>query len=208
MSLSVLGAGFGRTGTMSLKLALEKLGLGRCYHMAEVFQNPGHAERWSAAAEGEKVDWDALLAGYGAAVDWPSTYFWRELAAYYPNAKIILTLRSAESWYKSCQSTIFQAMTGTTDDPVRVAQQKMARRLVVDGTFGARIDDAAHTMAVYEKHNEEVRRVIPKERLLVYEIREGWAPLCSFLGLPVPEEPFPRVNSTEEFQSRLLARGE
>ena len=205
MAITVLGAGFGRTGTMSLKLALEKLGVGRCYHMVEVFQNPGHAEAWASAMGNPHFDWETVLAGYGATVDWPSTTYWRELAAAYPKAKIILTVRSPESWYKSCVSTIFVAAKQDTSDapPARQAQQAMVRKLVFGGAFEGRLDDAAFCMSVFEKHNEEVRRTIPAERLLVYETGQGWGPLCDFLGLPVPNEDYPKVNSTDEFRGRI-----
>jgi hypothetical protein len=204
MTLKVLGAGFGRTGTLSLKIALEMLGLGRCYHMSEVFQNPGHAELWSAAADGD-VKWETLLAGYGCAVDWPSTYFWRELANYYPESKVILTHRSTESWIKSAKETIFGALrAGVADDnPALAAQRQMARKLVIDRTFGGNTEDDAHLAAIYEQHLDEVRRTIPAERLLVYQAREGWEPLCKFLGVPVPAVDYPKVNSTDEFNARF-----
>ncbi len=210
MTLKVVGAGFGRTGTLSLKIALEMLGVGRCYHMAELFQSPGHAEQWSAAADGT-VNWDTLLAGYGAAVDWPSTYFWRELANYYPDSKIILTHRPTQSWIKSAKETIFSVIGTPTpeDQPIMAAQKNMAKKLIIDGTFGGNIDDQLHLAAVYEKHLDEVRRTIPAERLLVYQVSEGWEPLCKFLGIPVPAVDYPKVNSTEEFKSRVngLAEG-
>jgi Sulfotransferase domain len=204
MTLKVLGAGFGRTGTLSLKIALEMLGVGRCYHMMEVFQNPGHADMWSNAADGN-VDWETLLAGYTAAVDWPSTYFWRELANYYPDSKIILTHRSTQSWIKSVKETIFGVIgTPTPDDkPHLAAQKSMAQKIVTDRTFGGNIEDDAHLAAVYEKHFEEVRRTIPAERLLVYQVGDGWQPLCNFLGIPVPAVEYPKVNSTEEFKNRV-----
>jgi hypothetical protein len=207
MTIKVIGAGFGRTGTLSLKVALEMLGLGRCYHMAEVFANPGHADRWSAAADGD-VNWDSLFEGYTCTVDWPSTYFWRELANYYPEAKIILTHRSTESWIKSAHATIFRDILGEDpeDNPTLTAQRKMARKLVVNNTFGGNIEDTANLAAVYEKHNEEVRRTIPAERLLVYEVREGWGPLCKFVGVPVPAVDYPKVNTTEDFQARVASR--
>jgi Sulfotransferase domain len=212
MTLAVLGAGFGRTGTLSLKIALEMLGLGPCYHMTDVFKHPEHPALWTAAAEG-KPDWEKLLAGYQSTVDWPSTYFWRELADAYPNAKVILTLRSTESWIKSATSTIFRAIAAETaaDDPPNVtAQRNMAKGLIFDRTFGGIIDDHAHLAKVYESHNEEVKRTISADRLLVYEPREGWEPLCKFLGIPVPPTPYPKVNTTEEFQSRVekLVKGD
>lgn len=209
MTLKVVGAGFGRTGTLSLKIALEMLGVGRCYHMAEVFQNPGHADLWSAAADG-KVDWETLFAGYGATVDWPSTYFWRELANYYPDSKIVLTHRPTQSWIKSAKDTIF-AIIGTPapeNNPVLAAQKNMVKKLIVDGTFGGNVDDPVHLAAVYEKHLDEVRRTIPAERLLVYQVGEGWGPLCNFLGIPVPAVDYPKVNSTEEFNSRAASHAD
>lgn len=204
MTIKVIGAGFGRTGTLSLKIALEMLGFGPCYHMMEVFQNPGHSELWSAAADGN-VDWEKLFTGFSSTVDWPSTYFWRELANHYPDAKIILTHRSTESWIKSVQATIFQHIQGdpTDDKPAVAAQRRMAQKLVQQGTFGGNVEDRAHLAKVYEAHNEEVRRTIPADRLLVYEVKEGWAPLCKFLGVPVPPVAYPKVNSTEEFQARV-----
>jgi Sulfotransferase domain len=211
MTLAVIGAGFGRTGTLSLKLALEMLGFGPCYHMVEVFKTPGHAERWAAAASQTNVDWDDLLNGYNSAVDWPSTYFWRELAEYYPNAKIIHTERSTESWIKSVNETIFRAIAGNSDDGAHVdAQRAMARELVFNRTFGGQVDDRAHLARIYENHSKEVKRTIAPERLLVYQSGQGWEPICKFLGVPVPAAPYPKVNSTEEFQSRVdrLTKGE
>jgi hypothetical protein len=200
MPLRVIGAGFGRTGTLSLKLALEQLGLGRCYHMVEVLENPAHATFWSTAVEGEAVDWEALLGPYGAVVDWPACTFWRELASRYPEALVVLTVRDPEAWYRSAHDTIYQVMQRGPADDVRLA---MARRIVLEHTFGGRFEDRAHAIDVYERHNEAVRRTIPAGRLLVYEVREGWEPLCRFLEQPVPAEPFPRVNTSEEFRGRL-----
>jgi Sulfotransferase domain len=204
MTLRVIGAGFGRTGTLSLKFALEMLGIGPCYHMVEVFKNPQHSELWSAAADGN-VDWDKLFAGYASTVDWPSVHFWRELADYYPNAKLILTKRSTASWVKSVNETIFRHLDSepTEDNPVRAGQMRMAKKLVLERTFGGSVADPEHIGKVFEAHNEEVLRTIPAERLLVYEAREGWEPLCKFLGVPVPNVEYPRVNTTEEFQSRF-----
>lgn len=212
MTLAVIGAGFGRTGTLSLKIALEMLGLGPCYHMMEVFKNPGHAALWSAAADGD-VDWEKLFTGYQSTVDWPSTFFWRELTEVYPNAKVILTLRSTESWIKSTTSTIFKVMAaedGTEEPPHVIGSRNMAKKLVFERTFGGNVEDHAHLAKVYEAHIEEVKRTISADRLLVYESREGWEPLCKFLGIPVPAMPYPKVNTTEEFQARAekLVKGD
>lgn len=205
MTLSVIGAGFGRTGTLSIKMALEQLGVGRCYHMVEVFENPHHIALWRAAADGHPVDWDALFAGYGAAVDWPACHFWRHLMDHFPDAKVLLTVRDAERWYQSAHDTIYQAMIGSLpiDDPVARSQREMAAKIVLEDTFGGRFEDRAHAIAVYERHNAEVRRAVPPARLLVYELGEGWEPLCRFLGKPVPAEPFPRVNSRDDFRAAL-----
>ena len=205
MSLAVIGTGFGRTGTLSLKGALEKLGFGRCYHMMEVLANPGHAPVWSAAADGEPVDWHAVFDGYGATVDWPSTRFWRELLACYPDAKVVHTERDPERWYESVSNTIYQAMISPLeiDHEVVQAQRGMARRIVLDQTFGGRFEDREHTLEVFRRHNQAVRDEVDPERLLIFEVAEGWAPLCRFLACPEPGEPFPRVNTTEEFRERF-----
>lgn len=202
MALSVIGAGFGRTGTLSLKSALERLGFDPCYHMMEVGKNAGHAEEWLRAANGERVDWDTLFAGFHAAVDWPACSFYRAYAALYPDAKVILTLRDPDRWFDSVHNTIYPRMMNAPEnvDPERRVRLTMARKLIIENTFDGRMDDRAHAIAVFERHIEEVKRVIPAERLLVFRVADGWGPLCDFLDKPVPDEPFPQVNSTEEFQ--------
>jgi hypothetical protein len=198
MPLSVIGAGFGRTGTLSLKLALEQLGLGPCYHMVEVFKDPKAPGYWEAAADGAPVDWETVFTGYGCTVDWPSATFWRELAQAFPQAKVILSVRDPESWFASTQATIFRRGFDDMDDPF----QRMAAKVIGD-LFERRLDDKARLIEVFERHNEEVRRALPPERLLVYEVSQGWGPLCDFLGVPAPSGPMPKVNSTEEFQQRV-----
>lgn len=202
MALSVIGAGFGRTGTLSLKGALERLGFDPCYHMMEVGNNAGHAEEWLRAANGEQVDWDKLFAGFHAAVDWPACNFYRDYAALYPDAKVILTLRDPDRWFDSVHNTIYPRMMNAPkdNDPARKVRLAMARKLIIENTFGGKMDDRAHAIAVFERHAEEVKAAIPTERLLVFRVADGWGPLCEFLGKPVPDEPFPQVNSTEEFQ--------
>lgn len=201
--MKVIGAGFGRTGTMSLKIALEQLGL-PCYHMKELISHPQHAPHWDAASRGQAVDWDAVFKGYEATVDWPGAAFWRELMQRYPDAKVILTLRSPESWFKSASETIFSI---DQHFPIGLVLPYLpgfgrifpiAQRIVHHGTFGGRHLDPEHAMAVFRAHAEEVQRTVPPERLLVYEVKQGWEPLCAFLGVPVPSAPFPRVNDTQE----------
>jgi len=209
MNLQVIGAGFGRTGTHSLKIALEMLGFAPCYHMVEVFTHPGHSEMWEAAARGEKVDWEWLIGTYKAAVDWPSAYFWRELWKMNPDAKIILTERPAEAWYKSFSSTILEFMqrgdAGITD-PILLAQRKMGRFLLNETLFAGHFEKD-HVIDVYKKSNDAVRREVPKDKLLVFDAPEGWGPLCAFLGVPVPETAYPLTNTTEEFRNRAISRG-
>jgi hypothetical protein len=201
MSLSVIGAGFGRTGTMSLKLALEQLGLGPCYHMVEVFKNPEAPGYWEAAADRQSLDWEEVFAGYHSTVDWPSATFYRELAEAYPEAKVVLTLRAPKAWFASTQATIFKQGFDGADHPFARMTSKVIGRL-----FDLRMHDEAHCIEVFNRHNETVQRVIPKERLLVYDLAEGWSPLCGFLGVPVPEAPMPKANSTEDFQREIAGR--
>ncbi len=207
MALTLIGAGYGRTGTLSVKVALEQLGLAPCYHMTEVFQHPEHVAVWSAALDPKPVDWDALFRGYVASVDWPACHFWRALSRHYPDAKVLLTLRSAESWYASVHETIHQVLSNPPPpgDPL-AAWHAMARKLIDERTFGGRFADRAHAIGVYERHNAAVQREVPRERLLVYEVAQGWEPLCRFLEVPVPGTPFPRVNSTDEFRTRAGLR--
>ena len=202
MPLSVIGAGFGRTGTMSLKLALDRLGFGPCYHMVEVFKNPKASGYWEAAADGRPVDWEEVFAGYGSTVDWPSATFYKQLANAYPEAKVILTVRDPEAWFASTQATIFSRhiRDDTEDD-----WQRMVLKVIGD-LFDRRMTDKAKLIEVYQRHNEEVRRTIPQERLLVYEVADGWEPLCRFLNAEVPNESMPRANSTDEFRQNLAAK--
>ncbi|HEY2070567.1 MAG TPA: sulfotransferase [Rhizomicrobium sp.] len=201
--MQVIGAGFGRTGTLSLRVALEMLGLSPCYHMLEVFGHPDHNDVWEAAAEGKKVDWKTFLAPYPAGVDWPICHFWRELADVFPDAKFILTERDPESWYKSISQTILDSMSRTAEspDPSRQRRARMGKLIVGEQTFGSDFSKE-NVIAVYKRHNAEVKATLPASRLLVYDTPQGWRPLCEFLGKPVPAADFPRTNSTEEFRAR------
>jgi Sulfotransferase domain len=208
MTLEVVGAGFGRTGTLSLKAALERLGLGPCYHMAEVIKNPPYAEHWMQAAEGRKADWDAVFKGYRSSVDWPACAFYADQARHFPKAKVLLSVRDLKTWYESCAATIFKVMQARVELVPAPMQHvaKLARKLVAENTFGGRLSDAEHCMAVHRAHIDEVKRTIAPERLLVYQVGEGWEPLCRFLDVPAPAEPFPRVNEREGFGKYLPGR--
>lgn len=203
MALQVIGAGMGRTGTLSIKTALEQLGFGPCYHMTQVFERIDDSPMWQQFAAGERSDWDTLLGDFRSAVDWPASYFWRQLAAYYPQAKVVLSVRDAERWFGSISSTLFRFMNAPTpqnNEPAR-RQIAMARDIVQHRIFSGDLDDHDHIIDVYRRHNREVQAALSADRLLVYDVAQGWAPLCDFLGVPVPGEPFPRVNAQDELLS-------
>jgi hypothetical protein len=204
MTIEVIGAGFGRTGTLSLKLALEKLGFGKCYHMYEVGQNPDHVEVWQQATRGEPVDWGALYRGYRASVDWPACNFWEIQLQHFPEAQVILSERDPERWYRSIMNTIYPGSLKArkSEDPQTRAWADMIFELIWEGTFHGRVEDQEHAIDVYLAHNEYVKKQAPPNRLLVFDAGEGWEPLCRFLDCRVPDEPYPRVNTTEEFQAR------
>lgn len=205
MSLKVVGAGFGRTGTRSLKEALEMLGFGPCHHMMEVFLNvETQVPFWDRVAKGETVDWNEALGAYNSACDWPTCTFYKELADYYPQSKVILSLRDPKSWYKSVLSTIMPAMKKPEPGATIRLPGIFGPILMGEKTFNNDFSEA-NMIAVYERHNEEVKRTIPKDRLLVFEAKDGWAPLCAFLGAPVPDKPYPNMNTTEEFVGRTAA---
>ena len=205
MTLKVIGAGFGRTGTLSLKRALEALGYSKCYHMAEVAEHPEHAALWTAAWRGE-APWETLFAGYAAAVDWPAAAFWPRLMRAYPQAKVILTVRDAEAWYRSAANTIFLSMQEglkrSDTDPVREVRLRMAKEIIIDGTFGGDLNDKARAIAVYQANVARARAEVPTERLIEFDPRAGWPPLCTALGVPVPNTPYPHINTTAEFTER------
>ena len=214
--MKVIGVGVGRTGTLSLKAALERLGLGPCFHGRHVLDHPDRLPLWEAAAAGRTVDWKAVLAGYRSTVDWPGAAFWRELAAAFPDARLILTVRDADGWYASVQRTIYRMFgDGPTDERIAEARRVVPgldiftafhRRMIWDGFFAGRFADREYAIRAYEEHNASVRREIPPDRLLVVEPGVGWEPLCAFLGLPPPTEPYPHLNDPDRFWARVDAR--
>ena len=203
MGLKVVGAGLGRTGTHSLKIALEQLLGGPCYHMVEVFGHPEHVPAWQAAADGNMPDWDALFEGYAAEVDWPASAFWRQLSEHYPDAPVLLSTRdSAEQWWHSADRTIFEIFKMERPPmPDSDAWLEMVTALF-HTTFADPLDKDA-CMAAYERHNAEVRATIPAGRLIDWKPQDGWAPICAALGVEVPDEPFPVTNTTPQFREML-----
>jgi hypothetical protein len=197
MALRVVGAGLGRTGTSSLKFALQRLLGTPCYHMMEVFTHPEHIPLWHAAAHGRMPDWQALFAGFGAAVDWPAAAFWPELSAAFPDALVLLSVREPQSWWQSASETIFPGIreqTGT-EWHAMVTDLLAAR-------FTSAVDDPAAAIATFERHNARVRATVPAQRLVEWRAADGWGPLCTALGMPVPSEPFPHTNTRADWQAR------
>ena len=199
MSLKLIGAGMGRTGTASLKIALEQLGLGRCYHMTEIMQNPEYIKYWVNAANGNP-DWDTIFNGFGATVDNPGCGFWKELASFYPEAKIILTTRDAEKWFESTNETIHSLeFAGFIK---KSPWGEMVQKTVYD-TMDNRMQDKEYMISFFENRTQEIINTIAPDRLLVYQVKQGWGPLCEFLDIPVPSMDFPRVNSRDETKELL-----
>ena len=203
MGLKVIGAGFGRTGTLSLKLALERLGFDKCYHMMEMPLVPHHVEQWRALAAGQNVDW-------------PSCNFWRQQLKVFPDAKVILTRRAPEQWYASVMQTIWLSSERGRMDLAAAEQRgevespgqdriKMLYEVIWDGVFGGRMDEKQHVINCFERHNQEVINSVPRSKLLIIEPGDGWAPLCEFLQIDIPDADYPRINSKEDFQKRFLS---
>lgn len=214
--LKIIGAGFGRTGTLSLKTALETLGFGPCYHMVEVIENHERIDDWAVALEGNP-DWDRTFAGYQATVDWPGCTYWRELAEHYPEAKVLLSVRDPQKWYDSVNNTIYYvsqlamdpenmppAMKERFHELPRDGRRQIVNELIWVNTFGGRFEDRDYAISVFEKHNQAVRDAIGADRLLEYQVGQGWQPLCDFLGVPVPAADFPRVNDGASFREAVL----
>jgi Sulfotransferase domain len=200
--LRVVGAGLPRTATRSLKDALELLLGGRCYHMAEVFEHLEDVPVWRAATRGDELDWSSFPPDCVAAVDWPASAFWRELAAAHVDALIVLSTReSATKWWESADETIFPILRKPVEQPENEEWHQMVLELAAR-EIGSDWDNAERAQAFYERHNEEVRREAPADRLLEWRATDGWEPLCEALDLPVPDDPFPRVNTREEWRAR------
>jgi hypothetical protein len=205
MTLQVVGTGLGRTGTKSMQTALGMLGVGPCHHMVEVFKNPASMQLWIDAAEG-RPNWEAIFEGYRSVVDYPGAAHWRALVDYYPNAKVLHTVRDPDQWFESTQATIFApgslAVTAS-EGPLATFFASIA------GPMRAHMADRAFMTDYFRRHTEEVKAHVAPERLLVYEVGEGWDRLCAFLGVPVPAEPYPSENSRAEFVGRVeAARGD
>ncbi|WP_340150836.1 sulfotransferase family protein [uncultured Sneathiella sp.] len=206
MPIKVIGVGVGRTGTYSLKLAINQIGLGPCHHMEEVLHNqPAQVPLWAAAAKGAP-DWMAIYKGYESAVDWPTAGFFRELYTAYPTAKFILTHRTPESWAQSFSYTIYRLLAERDQAPEELQEWLDMTSKVIDKTgFPSGLSEA-NLREAFIAHNEAVVATIPADQLLVYKVKDGWAPLCAFLDVPVPDAPFPRTNDRAEFWDRVSGK--
>ncbi|MBA3943841.1 MAG: sulfotransferase family protein [Herpetosiphonaceae bacterium] len=204
--LKIIGGGFGRTGTLSLKVALEALGFAPCHHMYEVYQ---HMEtlfpRWEAVAAGTPSDWTSIFSNYQATVDWPACNFYAELMQTYPDANVLLSVRDPEQWYESTRVTLYDGTRQlvAADEPMTRRFGEMVNKIVWQDTFDDRFEDKAYAISVFNRHIEAVKRNVPAEKLLVYNVKEGWAPLCAFLGVPVPDQPFPHLNDRASIQKEM-----
>ncbi|MFD1933639.1 sulfotransferase family protein [Nonomuraea mangrovi] len=217
--LHVIGAGLPRTGTSSMKAALERLGVGPCYHMFEILTKPDHVDRWLPVLSGEPVDWDEVLDGYRSTQDWPASHFWREQAAAYPGAKVVLTVRDPHGWYLSMRQLIANGpgrdLPDDLPEPAATVFGSMRRlapvmELIVASTFGegysfrTGMPEEEVAVAAFHRHVAAVKESLPADRLLVFDVREGWEPLCRFLDVAVPSgEPFPHLNDSEAIKKTM-----
>jgi hypothetical protein len=208
--MKVIGAGFGRTGTMSLKGALEQLGFGPSFHMIDVARYPELLPQWQAAADGESADWAKVFEGWESTVDWPACTYWEQIWETFPDAKVLLSVREPESWYASCKKSIHASAQAAAKGEleggsvtVSPEAMKMINGIIWNGTFDGRFDDKEFALDVYNRHNEDVKSKVPADNLLVYEIKQGWEPLCEFLEVPVPDADMPHLNDAASFRSMV-----
>jgi hypothetical protein len=207
--MKLIGAGFGRTGTMSLKGALEQIGFGPSFHMIDLVRDPTPLPYWQAAAGGERIDWTKALAGWESSVDWPGCTFYEQMIETWPDAPVLLSVRDPESWYESCVNSIHAAkemalkgeLDGGDEEPPSPEVLKMINDLIWNGTFHGRFLEKNYALEEFHRHNEEVKSKVPADRLLVWEVQEGWEPICRFLGVDVPNTPFPHLNDTASFRA-------
>lgn len=201
--MKLIGAGFGRSGTMSLKAALEEIGYGPCYHMKITLFRYHHMHFFLKAWRGKKVNWKRFYRRYNAAVDWPTCSFYKELMQQFPDAKVLLNVRDPGKWYDSMYETIWAiqpAFPWWIFPVVRIIHKE----IIWEGNLKGSFEDREKTMSVYKDWIEEVKKTVPPDRLLIYEVKEGWKPLCDFLNAPVPDKPFPHINERKSFRRVIL----
>lgn len=200
--LKVIGTGFGRTGTDSMREAINLLGFGPCHHMRSLLEDKAHQNDWRDFVAGGPCNWDTLLNGSKSCIDWPTAHFWPELIDRFPNAKVLLTWRTAESWWASFEKTVLPMILEASKKPI----QPPGSQLILQQVFANKPPTRDHCIATYNANVERVKATVPAERLLVYKIGDGWGPLCAHLDVQVPDQPFPRSNSTAEFHTGIGAK--
>ena len=193
MSLKVVGSGLGRTGTKSMQTALNMLGFGPCHHMVEVFAHPESMPLWIDASEG-RPDWDLIFKDYQSMVDYPGAAFWRQIADHYPDAKVLHTVRDPDKWFELDPGHHLRSAGQPGGRAARACRSASSSSFM--GPMREHLDDRAFMTDYFRKHTEAVKAAIAPERLLIYEVGEGWDRLCKFLGVPVPDAPYPSENST------------
>jgi hypothetical protein len=213
--MKLIGAGLPRTGTLSQKVGLEIVGHGPCYHMVNVLANLDLVDQWRRALEGDG-QWNDIFDGFVGTVDWPGSFFYRELIEVYPDAKVLLSVRDGDSWARSMRDTIWGVIYGQNvirylsdarceidakwNGYIELMKEMWERSGLMEG-----VETSEQFMAqAMERYHEEVKATVPGDRLLVWSVRDGWEPLCEFLGVPVPEMPFPHLNDSKEFGERVV----
>jgi hypothetical protein len=214
--MKVIGAGLPRTATLTQKVALEMLGFGPCYHMVNVLADLGQVPLWHRAADGT-IDWEEIFAGFESTVDWPGGFFYRELVDAYPDAKVLLSVRDPEAWERSMRDTVWEFRHGDTlmahlaqararVDPSWAEYIRMLDRILWqdNGVLVGNHQDRGFLIEAFNRYNEQVRRDVPADRLLVWEVKDGWEPLCEFLEVDVPDAPLPNINDKTTFIDRVV----
>lgn len=211
--MRLIGVGFGRTGTMSLKHALEQLGADPCFHMIELIAGEDRERdlrHWTRIAGGEDVDWHEVFDGWEATVDWPACARWRELVAAFPDAPVLLNHRDFDGFYESCRNTLLAVRTAAqageraTEGGPAPELWEVIDELIWEGDFQGRFRDRAWVRRMYEDRLAEIRDEVPSERLIDWELgTDGWEPLAGALGVAAPDEPFPHLHETDEFRAQF-----
>lgn len=216
MSIQVIGAGMARTGTMSLKFALEELGYNKCHHMMEVMKDSANLVYWNEMHNKRTTDFEAMLKGYQAIVDFPGSLYYKELIQQYPDAKVILSVRDAEKWYLSCRNTIYQVPKGFEKFTLQIKGlfnpriknvldvYDFATRAIWQNLFKNNFDDKDFAIKIYNDWTDEVKKTVPQQNLLIFEAKDGWEPLCKFLNKPIPTTAYPKLNDTAQFQQKIM----
>jgi len=210
MALKVIGTGLPRTGTASLKGALQLLGYQQTYHMDNLLNNPSQVHYWVELFDTGSTDYDALFEGFAASTDFPGFFAYKALLKQYPDSKFILTTRDPDIWYESIKNTVYQAVTAffqkdTPTDSMRRVEGvfQLLDRYLFGQFFKGTFLDKEKTLSLVNAYLDEINAIIPADKMLIYEISEGWQPLCDFLELRVPEIEFPYKNKREDFNTMI-----